>query len=174
MRAGGTKGEGGFTHMNITFCEPCTGNPAFTASPDVWDPSNPPLPWGRASVMWTQPTAYQMLPLRFDCLLLHQFNDLFFRDIWLPRLRWGKGWTGNKVGKCCSSAHLSPNIPIVTACSMAPLFCMVDPHCFVFPSKQLHAQRPPVFPMFTLNSGLQNPPEASPWLSWSLLSSFLI
>lgn len=33
---------------------------------------------------------YQMLPPRINCLLLHQFNELFFRDIWLPCLRVGE------------------------------------------------------------------------------------
>lgn len=40
-----------------------------------------------------------------NCLFLHQFNELFFGDIWLPCLRCGKEWSANKVGKCCSSAH---------------------------------------------------------------------
>lgn len=62
------------------------------------------LPWGRVTVIWTKPTAVPNVATD-NCLLLHQYNELFFRDIWLPCLRWGKGWIANKVGKCCSSAH---------------------------------------------------------------------
>lgn len=95
---------------------------------------------------------YQMLPPRVNCLLLHQFNELFFRGhlASLPE-GGGKGGLPRRQENAALQHILSPNIPIVIACWYGPLFCMIDPHCYMFSSKHLHAKSPPMFLTFTLN-----------------------
>lgn len=165
MRARERKDEGGFTWI-YWFVSSVLGtlHLLLHLTGCLWYLSKPLLPWGRVSVMWTQPRANVVTE---NCLLLHQFDEWVFG-------------MGERVGCQQGRKMLFFNtyclqiFLLLLLAAVAPLFYMVDPHYFMLPSKHLHAQSPPMFLTFTLNCGMQSPPQAFPCLSWFLLSSFLI
>lgn len=93
-----------------------------------------------------------MLPLRINCLLLHQFNEVFFRDICFPGLRVREKVDYQEGRKMLLFSTLCLQIFLLSLLAdMALLFCMIDPHFYMFSSQHLHGQSPPTFLMFTPN-----------------------
>lgn len=87
-----------------------------------------------------------MLPLRFNCLLLHQFNELFFGDIWLPCPRVGEKVDYQEGRKMLLFSTFCLQIfLLLLLADIAQLFCMIDPHCYMVSSQHLHSQSPPTF-----------------------------
>lgn len=106
----------------------------------------------------------QMLPLRINCLLLHQFNELFFRDIWLPCPRVGEKVDSREGRKMLLFSTFCLQIFLLLfLADMAPLFTATCSLPNLLPhSSSLHYIT------------LQSPPKAFPWFSWSLPSSFFL
>lgn len=161
------------------FCELCTGNSAFAASPDWLFMRSQQSPHCHgAGRLWCEHNRrqYQMLPLRINCLLLHQFNELFFRDIWLPCLRVGEKvdyWESRKMllfstfclkYSYCYCLLVWPHCP--TGDDWSTLLHVLFPTspCTIF--SHIHS----CLPYITL----QSPLKAFPWFSRSLLSPFLL